>query len=686
MITRDTLRYGLYTAIIVLLLTLTGMFTTFEQRQVVKGGVTLSTVLLVIALGGTGFFTSSKAYNGNPSRALVNGMVGSLIVGLVLAGLILLQANVNLTFVFPGLKPLLASPVTLGQEEVGSGILTLLIVSAALGLAGGWLPVLPRTVRSNLLSSFGLTVVIGLLESQIKSIMTLPDALTLAIAFALAYVVVTRVRLQATLARVIVGFGVGAVVGVALALIAGTGALEPGGILRGVGSVPAVLNQAADTRLISYVAIFGVMGAIGGLVTVASAGIHNGAWLLVTSLVVLGVLNWQNGMTWTAAYLTLFCLLVATAFVTRVGRRVDANYDELRRPEKRSVQWFAFAAGLIVLLVAPLFLGQYITDVLNLVGLYIIMGIGLNVVVGYAGLLDLGYVAFFAIGAYSIGLLTTPSLLTCGGVHPSQITPETLPEICSGVMTFWEAWPVAIALSALAGVLLGIPVLRLRGDYLAIVTLGFGEIIRLIVKFDDFKPLFGAAQGIANIPRPEINLTAINPNWHVKLDGSIGIYYLVLVGIIITAIIATRLATTRLGRAWRAMRADEDVAQAMGIDLVRTKLLAFAIGAAFAGMGGAVAGTRLYGAYPDSYTLLVSINVLSLIIIGGLGSIPGVIVGSLMLIGLPEVLRELEDYRLLAFGVLLVVAMLLKPDGLIPPPVRKLSEMAEERHARERTA
>jgi branched-chain amino acid transport system permease protein len=243
-------------------------------------------------------------------------------------------------------------------------------------------------------------------------------------------------------------------------------------------------------------------------------------------------------------------------------------------------------------------------------------------------------------------------------------------------------WCVAIGVSALAGILLGIPVLRLRGDYLAIVTLGFGEIIRLIVKFDDFKPLFGAAQGIPNIPRPVLDFTALNPAWRFELSGAVGIYYLVLVGILITAYVATRLVNSRLGRSWRALRADEDVAQAMGINLTRTKLFAFAIGAAFAGMGGAVAGTRLYGAYPDSYTLAVSINVLSLIIIGGLGSIPGVIVGSLMLIGLPEVLRELSDYRLLAFGVLLVVVMLIKPQGLMPPPQSRLSEEIEERRVR----
>jgi branched-chain amino acid transport system permease protein len=246
------------------------------------------------------------------------------------------------------------------------------------------------------------------------------------------------------------------------------------------------------------------------------------------------------------------------------------------------------------------------------------------------------------------------------------------------MMTFWQAWPLAIAITALAGITLGIPVLRLRGDYLAIVTLGFGEIIRLVTLSNDFKPLLGGAQGIPSIPGPVLDLTFLNPAWRIELGSALNIYYLILAGVAVIAILTIRVANTRLGRAWRAMRADEDVAQAMGINLVQTKLLAFAVGAACAGMGGAIFGSWLQGIFPNSFTLLVSINVLSLIIIGGLGSVPGVILGSLMLIGLPEVLRELQDYRLLAFGMLLVVTMLLKPDGLIPPPVRRLADSAAE--------
>jgi branched-chain amino acid transport system permease protein len=683
MINRDTLRYSLYVAIGAIILTLTGIFGSFEGREVIRGGLNLSTVLLIILLVGTGYLTATRAHKGSPVATILNGALGSLLVGAALSLLVLFQANVDLSFVFPNLKSLLGGTLTFGQSEVASAIVSLLVTSAALGAVGGLLPLLSARVRQIILISLLLTAVIGLLESQVNTIITLPDAVALTVGFGLAYIVTYRLSANSLLLRLVIGLVVGVIVGVVLTLLANNGGLAAGGFLRAGAGVPLILNLAANGAFLPLVVIFGIIGALGGIATLASRTVHDGALFFFVALLVLGVLNWQGAMTATAGLITIALLAVSNWFIPMLGKPVEERYELQPRARQRFVQRIGFVAMFAVLIVAPLFFSQYITDVLNLVGLYIIMGIGLNVVVGYAGLLDLGYVAFFAIGAYTVGLLTTPSMLTCGGTAPGQVTPENFASVCTGVMSFWEAWPVAVLISALAGVLLGIPVLRLRGDYLAIVTLGFGEIIRIIVKFDDFKPLFGAAQGVQNIPRPVLDLSAINPAWHFELTGATGIYYLALVGILITALVTTRLVNTRLGRAWRAMRADEDVAQAMGIELVRTKLLAFAIGAAFAGMGGAIAGTRLYGAYPDSYTLLVSINVLSLIIIGGLGSIPGVVVGSLVLIGLPEALRELQDYRLLAFGVLLVVAMLLKPEGLIPPPVRRLSEEVAERRAKE---
>jgi branched-chain amino acid transport system permease protein len=253
------------------------------------------------------------------------------------------------------------------------------------------------------------------------------------------------------------------------------------------------------------------------------------------------------------------------------------------------------------------------------------------------------------------------------------------------VTTFWVAWPFCVLFSALTGMLLGIPVLRLRGDYLAIVTLGFGEIIHRIILSNDFRPILGGAQGITPIPTPVVNLTALNPEWHVQLNNSVSIYYLFLISVGFAAFVVLRLVNTRTGRAWRAIRADENVARAMGIPLVRYKLMAFGISSAFAGLGGAAFAASVQGIFPNSFTLLVSINVLCLIIIGGMGSVSGVIVGALILIGLPELLRELDAYRLLAFGALLVTVMLVRPEGLLPPSPPRLSEDIKDLKLKEGT-
>ncbi len=305
----------------------------------------------------------------------------------------------------------------------------------------------------------------------------------------------------------------------------------------------------------------------------------------------------------------------------------------------------AHLLGLLSLLYLPYFVGSYLSDVLVTVGLFTLMGLGLNIVVGFAGLLDLGYVAFFAIGAYTTAVLTSQSAL--GVAH----------------WPFWAALPVAVLAAMLAGVLLGLPVLRLRGDYLAIVTLGFGEIIRLLATSDWLKPFIGGAQGILQIPGPVLFGFRFAKPQHY--------YYLVLLSVGIAWFVAVRLRDSRLGRAWMAMREDEDVAEAMGIDLVSTKLLAFAFGASFSGVAGAIFAAKVGSIFPHSFHLLISINVLSLIIVGGIGSLPGVVVGALLLVGLPELLREFAEYRLLVYGFALIAMMLLKPEGFWPEPIRQ---------------
>lgn len=343
----------------------------------------------------------------------------------------------------------------------------------------------------------------------------------------------------------------------------------------------------------------------------------------------------------------LFAIVGGGSIVwSRGNQSARQSIKSLPVRQQTALRWTSIALGVIILLILPFILRSYLTNVIDKVGLYILMGLGLNIVVGFSGLLDLGYVAFFAIGAYTMGVLTT-----------------TAPGLGGAEISFWVALPIAVGTSVLAGIILGVPVLNMRGDYLAIVTLGFGEIIGKLALSDALRPYIGGAQGIIPIPRPVI--------FGRQLATFENLYYLILVGCAVAFFISWRLRDSRLGRAWMAVREDEDVAQAMGIDLVKTKLLAFAIGAAFAGTGGAIFASQVSSIFPHSFQLLVSVNVLCLIIVGGIGSLPGVVVGSLFLVGLPEVLSELQEYRLLFYGAALVMMMLARPEGIWPEATRK---------------
>jgi len=357
--------------------------------------------------------------------------------------------------------------------------------------------------------------------------------------------------------------------------------------------------------------------------------------------------------------LDFIAFMVALIFLGWLSQRYGGNLlaaannsNGSDRSRRMALFGLLIVAWIAVMGIGPALLGDYWARVLGFVGLYAMLGLGLNIVVGFAGLLDLGYVAFYAIGAYTMALLTSPA---------SSLGLE---------LNFWIILPVSMITAALTGVLLGIPVLRMRGDYLAIVTLGFGEIIRIMANSDALKSLIGGPQGILETPFPAIpGVETIKP---------LHIYYLVVLGSLLVAFVSTRLSYSRVGRAWIAMREDEDVAQAMGINLVKNKLLAFATGAAFAGISGAIFASWQHAIFPADFTLFISINVLVLIIIGGLGSIPGVIVGAAVLVGLPEVLREIQDYRILAYGALLVIMMIARPEGIIPSQRRKLEMHAGE--------
>ncbi|HDH12566.1 MAG TPA: high-affinity branched-chain amino acid ABC transporter permease LivM [Nitrospirae bacterium] len=285
--------------------------------------------------------------------------------------------------------------------------------------------------------------------------------------------------------------------------------------------------------------------------------------------------------------------------------------------------------------VFPFIFSTYQVNIMATVLMYVMLGLGLNIVVGLAGLLDLGYVAFYAVGAYSYALLN---------YHFG--------------LSFWIALPAGALIGAVFGILLGFPVLRLRGDYLAIVTLGFGEIIRLILEnWNEFS--FGPS-GIANIPRP--SLFGI----HFSLQGATIYLYFIMIGLVLfTIFVVNRLQNSRIGRAWIALREDEIACQAMGIDKVKTKLAAFALGATWAGMAGVIFAAKTTFINPASFTFLESALILSIVVLGGMGSIIGVICGAFILILLPEYLRAFSDYRMLLFGAIMVLMMVFRPQGLI---------------------
>jgi branched-chain amino acid transport system permease protein len=327
--------------------------------------------------------------------------------------------------------------------------------------------------------------------------------------------------------------------------------------------------------------------------------------------------------------------------------KVNASVKKMPEKRQRSLRILGYGLLVLVVLYLPLVLGLYLTEVVNVTGLFILMGLGLNIVVGFAGLLDLGYVAFYAIGAYVVGVLTNLS---------GELT------LALG-WNYWLALPIAIFGATLFGIALGIPVLNIRGDYLAIVTLGFGEIIRILALSDFLKPHIGGSQGIVNIPPPEV--------FGFLLNKPQTLYYFIVAGCLLALFVSQRLRDSRLGRSWKAMREDEDVAQAMGINLVATKLLAFATGAAFSGLSGSILAIKLGTIYPHSFAFLISINVLALIIVGGMGSIPGVFIGALFLAAMPELLREFSEYRLLIYGALLVVMMQVRPEGFWPEETHK---------------
>ncbi|WP_373497868.1 high-affinity branched-chain amino acid ABC transporter permease LivM [Desulfococcus sp.] len=353
------------------------------------------------------------------------------------------------------------------------------------------------------------------------------------------------------------------------------------------------------------------------------------------------------------------CLLVYILKKGNALRPIGGVFPEAFKQASRLLAavpvpvWLAALLGLAFLY--PFFTGRYAQDVATNVMIYICLGLGLNVVVGLAGMLDLGYIAFYGVGAYTYALLN---------LHYG--------------MSFWVCLPIAAALACIAGCIIGYPTLRMRGDYLAIVTLGFGEIVRIIL--NNWMTLTNGPNGLMGIHPPEIYLPDFESGFSFVLfpiKKLHYLYYIALILAVLTIVAVRRLNHSRIGRAWESIREDETAAELMGVNTFRLKLLAYAMGALFAGLAGAFFCARMRFVSPESFTFIESAMVLSMVVLGGMGSIPGIILGAAALIVLPEVFREFETYRMLAFGLAMVVMMLFRPSGLIP--AKRMGTRSEER-------
>jgi branched-chain amino acid transport system permease protein len=343
-------------------------------------------------------------------------------------------------------------------------------------------------------------------------------------------------------------------------------------------------------------------------------------------------------------------------------RKVRTAYEGSTGPaHSRQTAALIFVA-LAFVIILPLVTGKITQELLANIALFLLLALGLNIVVGLAGILDLGYVAFFAVGGYTTAVLTSANR---GPDWPSWV-PETIP------------WPLAlivtVLVAGLVGLFIGAPVIRMRGDYLAIVTLGFGEIIRLLFLSDWLNGYFNGAQGITNIEPADFGI------FQVKGTDPRSVFYLALFFCAIAIYVSWRLEHSRLGRAWMAVREDESVAEAMGINTVGVKLMAFMVGAVLASFSGAIFAAKVGSVFPTSFLILVSVIILVVVIVGGMGNIVGVIVGAIVLIGVlggpsqPGLLAEFSRYKLLIYGALLIFMMLKKPEGLVPN-VRRSREL-----------
>ena len=537
-------RIGLLGGVVAVYLCLVGIVTTFNERPLIAGVLSLGEASLLLAWIGAGYLAARRAPGGTrPAEVAAGGLAGGL-AGSLATLLVLVGSVVDLRSVFIHASPELYDLLTFGLGVAGSWIP--IAVGALVGAIAAVVVALPDSLRRPLIGGFTAVVVMGLFAGLLRTPM-LTSPLS----------------------------------GLARFLFAPDGLTVAGAVLVFVGVAAAV--------------------AIRGPLT--------------------------------------------------ARRRYDALPDRTRR----ALLVPALLVMSLVVLLFPISFGPFLAQVVAIVAIYILMGFGMNITLGLAGLLDLGFVAFFAVGAYTVGLLTSTGEFGLAG------------------WSWWAAVPFAVLFAMAFAAFLGLPILRIRGDYLAIATLGFGEIVRILAGSDLLKAWLGGPQGILGIPKP-IDVPPGHP-----LAGPVQIYYIALACAAMVAFVAWRLRASRLGRSWMAVREDEDVAEALGVNLVQTKLLAYMLGGAFAGLAGAIFAGLVGSIFASSMQLFVSINVVALVVVGGMGSNPGVVVGAIFLIGLPELFREFSEYRFLFYGVALIAMMLYRPAGLLPSRIvkRELSSPEE---------
>jgi branched-chain amino acid transport system permease protein len=599
---RGVARVGLMGAAISLYICLVGIVPTFHQRPLVAGVISLGQTALILTLVVTGYVAARRAGR-RPAMVVGAGALAGLLVGVALLLLVLLGSVFSLRPPLFHATDALYNVLTLDTYTDGlAGIWIPAAGGALLGALGGLIVTLPLPVQRGLAAAVLSVVILGLFAGLLRTPM-----------------------LGSSLA------------GLGRTLFAPNGLTIHGALVTLSGALGVGIGAAIGGRL-GGVTLATIGGVLGGVV-LALAG---GAVAREAGAAIGGALGIAGGA-------------VAGAIIEREVLRVRLaeRFATMPAYQRRLAVSPLVLGGFLLVLALPLAAGNFFANVVALVALYILMGLGLNITLGLAGLLDLGFVAFFAVGAYTVGLMTslgTYGLLDLPSIGIFGIT----------LSPFWFALPFAALFAFFFGIFLGLPILGIRGDYLAIATLGFGEIIRILAGSNLLLPLIGGPRGVVNIPQP-ITVPPGDP-----LGGPVQIYYIALVLAAIVAFVAYRLRDSRLGRAWIAIREDEDVAEALGVNLVHTKLLAYALGAAFAGLGGAVFAGLTSAIFPGSINLFVSINVAALIIVGGMGSIPGVVVGAIVLIGLPELFREVSEYRFLFYGMALILMMRLRPEGLIP--------------------